>query len=275
MMISAQSKFVLSVYLCGLIAYSAPATAGKWKTVDQNDTVITLKNWPDPEQCVFRMKTSVDYSRDITSAACPLKISRDRAGLFRPRTYLRIQELMPGHFWGGGYPDDFSEHPMFTKAKGRWFKYFKNPVISPGQDTECYNSERCRFRRIKFTVWSFTENSRECQWVFYLPDLGRTDASSGRSDTPYSVEIFTCQTSIPFTKKHILMKPGKVTLVFPGPPLKVEKSVQKPRDTDRSAESGSENSITDRLKALKKLEDSDLISKEEAAAKRKEILKNL
>ena len=71
------------------------------------------------------------------------------------------------------------------------------------------------------------------------------------------------------------MKPGKVTLVFPGPSLKVKKSVQKPRDTDRSAESGSENSITDRLKALKKLEDSDLISKEEAAAKRKEILKNL
>ena len=71
------------------------------------------------------------------------------------------------------------------------------------------------------------------------------------------------------------MKPGKVTLVFPDPPLKVEKSVQKPRDTDRSAEYGSENSITDRLKALKKLEDSGLISKEEAAAKRREILKNL
>ena len=56
---------------------------------------------------------------------------------------------------------------------------------------------------------------------------------------------------------------------------KPEKSVQKPRDTDRPAESGSENSITDRLKALKKLEDAGLISKEEAAAKRKEILKNL
>jgi len=33
--------------------------------------------------------------------------------------------------------------------------------------------------------------------------------------------------------------------------------------------------ITDRLEALKKLEDAGLISKEEAAAKRKEILKNL
>jgi hypothetical protein len=58
-------------------------------------------------------------------------------------------------------------------------------------------------------------------------------------------------------------------------PPKAEKSVQKPRDTDRPAESGSENSITDRLKALKKLKDAGLISKEEAAAKRKELLKNL
>ena len=38
---------------------------------------------------------------------------------------------------------------------------------------------------------------------------------------------------------------------------------------------GGGSSITDRLKALKKLEDAGLISKEEAAAKRKEILKNL
>jgi hypothetical protein len=56
---------------------------------------------------------------------------------------------------------------------------------------------------------------------------------------------------------------------------KPEKSGQKTPDTDRPAESGSENSITDRLKALKKLEDAGLISKEEAAAKRKEIMKNL
>ena len=33
--------------------------------------------------------------------------------------------------------------------------------------------------------------------------------------------------------------------------------------------------ITDRLKTLKSLDDAGLISKEEAAAKRKEILKNL
>jgi hypothetical protein len=58
-------------------------------------------------------------------------------------------------------------------------------------------------------------------------------------------------------------------------PPKAEKSVQKTRDTDRPAKAGSENSITTRLKALKKLEDAGLISKEEAAAKRKEILKNL
>jgi hypothetical protein len=56
---------------------------------------------------------------------------------------------------------------------------------------------------------------------------------------------------------------------------KPEKSVQKPRDTDRPAESDNENSITDRLKSLKKLKDAGLISKEEAAAKRKELLKKL
>jgi len=58
-------------------------------------------------------------------------------------------------------------------------------------------------------------------------------------------------------------------------PPKAEKPVQKTRDTDRPAKAGSENSIITRLKALKKLEDAGLISKEEAAAKRKEILKNL
>ena len=36
-----------------------------------------------------------------------------------------------------------------------------------------------------------------------------------------------------------------------------------------------QNGLIDRLKALKKLEDAGLISKEEAAEKRKEILKNL
>jgi len=45
--------------------------------------------------------------------------------------------------------------------------------------------------------------------------------------------------------------------------------------TETPAPTGEQDSISDRLKALKKLEDAGLISKEEAAAKRKEILKNL
>jgi hypothetical protein len=45
--------------------------------------------------------------------------------------------------------------------------------------------------------------------------------------------------------------------------------------TDAPNTTGWGGSITSRLKALKKLEDTGLISEEEAATKRKEILKNL
>lgn len=249
-MIREKSKCFLFVLLCGFLSIfliQAPASAGEWKTVDQDESVITLKNWPGTDNCSFRTKMASNYSKKITAGYCPKSQSDEM------RTYIRVLEMMPGMRWGWTYGTDFSEHPIFTKVwkKLRWFEFFKDPNIKPGQKTKCYNDDECRFRRIEFSV-----KGQECQWVLNIPDLGHPN-----SDAPFGIEIFTCQTSIPFTKKHILMEPGKVTLVFPGP-FGAPKS-----DTFTGADQ--------RLRELKKLLEGGLITKEEAAAKRQEILKKL
>jgi hypothetical protein len=58
-------------------------------------------------------------------------------------------------------------------------------------------------------------------------------------------------------------------------PVKPPKEKKNPSDSAVSSKSATEEPIIERMKALKKLEDAGLISKEEAAAKRREILKNL
>ena len=63
---------------------------------------------------------------------------------------------------------------------------------------------------------------------------------------------------------------------FPNSPVKeCQRLVGASVSKESEITSDGNGDITDRLKALKKLEDAGLISKEEAAAKRREILKNL
>ena len=177
-----------------IIALGIPVDAAakwKWKNISSDEAVIALKKWPGSDQCRMRKAMAPNFSREITVFSCPRWVGDDE-----PRTYFRVQELMPGYYWGGAFGKDFSEHPMF-RVKGSWFKFFKNPNIKVGQKTKGYNDNECSFQRIEFSV-----TGRECQWIYYTPDLGTTDGSSGRSETPYGLEIFTCETSNPITKKH-------------------------------------------------------------------------
>ena len=210
-----------SAFLCCLLLalVGSPADVSakwNWKDVSADEAVLKLKNWPGAEQCRMRKAMAPNYSRENTVFRCPRWVGDDES-----RTHFRVQELMPGYYWGGANSGDFSEHVMF-RLKGNWFKFFKNPNIKVGQKTKCFNDNECSFQRIEFSV-----KGRECQWIYYTPDLGTTDGWSGRSETPYSLEIFTCQTSVPITKEHIEMEPGKVTVTFPG----VSNKNSTPNDT--------------------------------------------
>jgi hypothetical protein len=178
----------------------------KWTTVPMEESLLNLKNWHKSDECWIRIKTSANYSGETTVGFCPRWVGSEE-----PRTYFRIREVFPGYYVSG-YDTDFSVHPLFTKWKGSRFSYFQNPVIKPGQKTTC-NDSNCSFRRIEFSV-----KGKECQWIFSAPDYipAQGIVISAPKTTPYAIEIFTCQTSIPLTKKHIQMKPGKVTVVWPG-----------------------------------------------------------
>ncbi len=140
-----------------IIAFGVPTDADakwKWKTIPADEAILNLKNWPTPtEQCRFRKGTPPNFERENTAVFCPRWVASDE-----PRTYFRLMELMPGYYWGRGFGRDFSEHAIFTKLRGDWFKYFKNPTIKPGQKTLCYADNDCSLRRIEFSV-----NGRECQ----------------------------------------------------------------------------------------------------------------
>ena len=239
-----------------------------------------MKNWPNSgdANCRFRIKTTSDYVLNLTVGFCPRYPASDE-----PRTYIRLRDVNPGYYVTG-YDGDFSEHPMFTKWKGFRPSYWQKAIIKPGQRTKCNDSD-CGFRRIEFLV-----QEKDCQWIFYAPDyLPNAGLQQSAQDIKYSIEFFTCQTSAPFTERHIDMEPGKVTIMWPG--VSKKNSTTNQADCpDGSIDNGKgqclvhrkeanpadgKSPITDRLKALKKLEDAGVISKEEAAAKRKEILKNL
>ena len=179
----------------------------KWTDISIGETPLSFKYWPI--ECRLRKKTTANYSSDLTAGQCPRWMGSEE-----PRTYVRLMEVFSGYYLGG-HTNDFSQHPIFTKARGQFFSYFKNPEIKPGQRTTCNDSD-CFFRRIEFSV-----KGKQCQWIFYAPDYVPgfgTQFNLTDRNIPYALEIMTCHTSAPFTKEHIQMKPGKVTVVWPNAP---------------------------------------------------------
>jgi len=213
-----QKKSIIAVCLsviCLSFPYFTDQSEAKnfkqWTDISIEQTPLSFTNWPI--ECRLRMKTSADYSSDLTVGFCPRWMGSEE-----PRTYFRLMEVFSGYYVAG-HTNDFSQHPIFTKARGQFFSYFKNPEIKPGQRTTCNDSD-CFFRRIEFSV-----KGKQCQWIFYAPDYVPgfgTQFNLTDRNIPYALEIMTCHTSAPFTKEHIQMKPGKVTVVWPGTLLKGE-----------------------------------------------------
>ena len=102
-----------------IVAVGIPLDADakwKWKTIPADEAVLKLKGRPTPtDQCRVRKGNPPNYAKENTVFFCPRWLGDDE-----PRTYFKISELMPGWFWGGGYVNEFSERPIFTKAKGYW-----------------------------------------------------------------------------------------------------------------------------------------------------------
>jgi hypothetical protein len=241
-----------SAFLCCLLIalVGSPADVSakwKWKDGSADEVVIQLKGWPTPvDQCRIRIGTPPDFHKENTVFFCPRWVGSDE-----PRTYFRLIEMMPGWRWGWSYGEEFSELPFFTKTKGNWFAYFRNPVIKPGQKTKCYNDAECYFQRVEFTV-----KGQECQWISSIPDLKYS--TQDRSEAPYGVEIFTCQTSVPITKEHIEMKPGRVTVTFPGGASSSSKYETPNSSKYETPKRGSENKVLINLVAGEKLAEMDL-----------------
>jgi len=194
----------------------------KWTNISMEESLLNLKNWPS--DCRFRIRTAANYSSETTVGFCPSWVGSEE-----PRTYIMLRNPSP-NIYLSGHLKDFAEHPLFTSWKGGHDSYFANPVIKSGQETKCVFDSKCWFRRVEFSV-----KGKQCQWVYYHPDYvpatGQlADTEVMRSATPYALEFFTCQTSIPFTKEHIQMKPGKVTVVWPGAPQ--INRIDKKKDTD-------------------------------------------
>jgi hypothetical protein len=145
-----------------------------------------------------------------------------------------------------------------------WNSNLYGAKFDPGQKFICYQDKECGWRRITFKV-----DDLPCQLVHIIPGVGGTSDFWGQLDSPLALNITHCGTDIPFTTENIVYTDdGRIKLVYPGGAISpAGKRVSKPSSNNKSLE--------ERLGTLKKLENTGLITKEEAAAKRKEILKNL
>lgn len=195
-----------ALILLAVMFAGSPAYSGKWQSVRQQDTDIRLENWPEELPCTYR-----DGGYDD-------RFAKKRSGVFCPRipyhagdrTYINVQELQAGYYWSGGISGDVRENQIFRRAKG-YFAYFKSAKFPKGQDFSCYGSSRCQFRNIRFSV-----ERKPCQFVHYSPTLGNMDHFYGPGDALYSVLIIHCGRAKPFMPGHISLKPGRVTITFPG-----------------------------------------------------------
>ena len=115
--------------------------------------------------------------------------------------------------------------------------------------------------------------SSRCTYFEYidkLPGIVGIDQNGQKSD------IMKSKGGDSFFEQRVLRKLAEIeNKVKSIEPVKPPKEKKNPSDSAVSSKSATEEPIIERMKALKKLEDAGLISKEEAAAKRKEILKNL
>lgn len=148
------------------------------------------------------------------------------------RTFVHVSELKPGYYWLGGISKDVRDLWMFKRPAG-YFSFFHKPNFDKGQEFVCHNDSHCAFRNIRFTA-----SGQACQLAYFLPDLGNTDGTTGRSETPYSVILIHCGTAVPFRKKHFKLEPGRITISYPDPTRTTSSRVVSDRIVCRMAVNG-------------------------------------
>jgi len=206
------SLFRISVICLFIIAFDIPVSlAGKWKTVAQPETPILLTNWPNDIRWIFRDGGSTpNYAADRWVA-----LGKPSAGYeTKNQTIISVLYLNAGYYWDSGITGDVRER-LQKRAVG-FHGPFAGAEWESGQKFECYADRSCNFRVLKFKV-----GGEECQWVFDNPDLDTTDPTSGRSRTPWAVEIIHCGTAIPFQKDHFKRTEKTIQITYPGATNKV------------------------------------------------------
>lgn len=187
------------------LAGSFGLNAAQWRTVEAERSIIRLLDWPDDLPC--------RYSDGGYNAAYSMK----RSGVICPaipspvgdRTSVIVLELQPGYYWSGGYAKDVRELWIFKRKTG-YFAYFKDARFEDGQRFKCYNDSECGFRVIRFSV-----GEQPCRLIYYNPDIGNTDGTTGRSNTPFSIVLIHCGSDVEFARKHFALAPDRVTISYP------------------------------------------------------------
>lgn len=205
-MISSLSTRVALIAVCLLIFLSSfEATAQRWRTIDAQESIIQLVDWPDDLPCRYRDGSyNQAFSMKRSAVFCP--------GVPAPagdRTYIYVLELQPGYFWAGGYANDIRKLWVFQREKG-YFAFFKDAEFEAGQRFECYNDNDCGFRTIRFKV-----ADKPCHLTYYNPDIGNTDGTTGQSRTPFSIVLIHCGSDVAFTRQHFALSPDRVTISYP------------------------------------------------------------
>ena len=256
-------KYSLPILLSVLLISTPQQSveAKKWRDVDLSEAPLIFKNWPNTEDCRFRQRMAANFSVETTFVECP-KIP---VYPIKENTVVRVTELMPGYYWSGAGGKDIREARIFKYGR------FSGAKFDPGQEFVCDTDSSCAWRKITFKV-----NDGPCQLVHIVPGVGGQSDFWGQIDSKLSLLLIHCGTDKPITRENIVYtEDEKIKLIHPGGNQSVNKPKVASVPEKSEITSDGNGDIADRLKALKKLEDAGLISKEEAAAKRKEILKNL
>ena len=201
----------IAYFVILLVSVAAPitsASAGKWETVSANETPIRLIGWPDSIEFRYRDGGyNTNYSQRRYSVF-------SKYAYIKNKTYINLQELQPGWYWGGMFTDkDISDYPFFNgKLKG-FFKIFTEAQFKPGQKTKCnFKETACSFFKVDFTL-----EGNDCSYVNYIEDLATGGPEAGSAPYAPSIMLIHCGNVKPFTEENfkIDFRNEKITIVYP------------------------------------------------------------
>ena len=224
---------------------------------------------------------NAEYSRQMFSATTynfdqPLYVS------------LLTDVLAEGYVWS----NTNNSLESYIQSSFRFRNFFRSFVSRWGSSKDGSHDSDQGFAAAKFTLSHPTLNT--CYLIRYAPHFGsayresfnpyislqlcsKGDLNLELSDAKniFSIDERNKTVGLNFSYQNLAQKIAALKKPIPSTAKSKVEVTPKTIVPDSSTTNVREGSLTDRLKALKKLEDAGLISKEEAAEKRKEILKNL